>query len=272
MKKNKLKLLALSALSIATLATNSAQAVNINVAVAANFTNTMNSLIGAFKLKYPTSGYTVTFSSDSSAVLQNRIISHSVAYDLFLSADQARPQQLLTNNPTLVTGPIFLYAVGELELWSPTNNISAGLPAPLITNIAIADPSKAPYGAAAAQVLASAPWRITPPFSAANHVILRPNIGLTYTDIKNRVYAYGFIHQSAICKLVNGVKTFTSGFHHTYPWNDTAHPHSKILQYGIKVVNSARTAAQNTELTNFVNFLATPTAQNIVKSSCYALS
>jgi len=264
--------MALCALSIATLTTSSAQAVNINVAVAANFTNTMNSLIGAFKLAFPSKGYTVTFASDSSAVLQSRIISHSVAYDLFLSADQTRPQQLLTNYPTLVTGPIFLYAVGELELWSPTNNVSAGLPSPLTTNIAIADPAKAPYGAAAAQVLASSPWSIAPPFTAANHVILRPNIGLTYTDIKNGVYAYGFIHQSAICKLVNGVKTFNSGFHHTYPYNDPAHPHNRILQYGIKVVNSARTAAQNTELTDFLNFLATPTAQNIVKSSCYALS
>jgi molybdate transport system substrate-binding protein len=280
MSKNKFHTLALCAVSIAVLSANPVNATNINVAVAANFTSTLNTIIGAYRTA---TGNTVTVDSNSSAVLQSRIISHSVAYDLFLSADLTRPQQLATNNPSLVIGAPFLYAVGELELWSPTNNISAGLPATISQKLALADPSKAPYGTSAAQVLSSSPWSIPytvgqtaayPPVGTAN-VFIRPNISQTFSDVKNGLYAYGFVAQSAICTLVNNVKTFTKagGFHHTYPFSDPAHPHNKIAQYGIKVVNAARTVPQETELTSFVNYLLTnATALNTIKNNCYALT
>jgi molybdate transport system substrate-binding protein len=240
-----------------------------------DLTATLSSLISTFKILYP--GTNVTFTSDSSAVLQTQIINHTVAYDLFLSADKARPQSLATNNPTLVIGSPFLYAVGELELWSPTVNINAGLPSPIPVDIVLADPNKAPYGLAAAQALTKAPWSIAwaPPAAyppaGTQHVFTKGNISLTYSAVKAGTYAYGFIAQSQICKQSGGVKTFT-GFHHTYPYN-AAPTHDQIAQYGIKVVNAARTAAQNTVLTNFINFLTTnATGKNIVQSYCYSLT
>lgn len=278
MSSMKLKATALSAFVFATLTSPSAHA-DINVAVAANFTATLAQLISVFKLLYP--GVTITYWSDSSGNLQNQIISHSVAYDLFLSADQSRPQTLATSYPSLVIGSPFLYAVGELELWSKTVDISAGLPNPIPVDIVLADPNKAPYGTAAAQVLSASPWSITwtpgspyPPSGTA-HVFTKPNINSTYSDLVNGVYAYGFVHQSAICKLVGGVKTFNQpgSSHHTYPYNDTTYPHSQISQYGIKIVNSARTSADDTALTNFVNFITANTSgKNIIKSYCYSLT
>lgn len=276
MSSSKLKTLALCALPLAALATTPAQATTtIYVAVAANFTATMGSLITAFKYAYP--GTEVLFTPDSSAVLQGQIINHTATYDLFLSADQTRPQQLATSYPTLVSGSPFKYAVGELELWSPTYDISAGLPSPLTTDIVLADPNKAPYGTAAAQVLSSASWSITwpanpyPPAGTA-HVFTQPNISATYGKVKDGTYAYGFIAQSSICRLVGGVKTFNSGYHHTYPYN-VAPTHNRIEQYAIQVVNAARTSAEDTVLANFINFLTVnTTGTNTVLSYCYSLS
>jgi molybdate transport system substrate-binding protein len=269
---------ALSAIAVAALASSAANAATkINVAVAANFTATVTQLISTFKLLYP--GTDVTFTSDSSANLQAAIINHTAVYDLFLSADKTRPQQLATTYPTLVIGQPFLYAVGELELWSPTVNISAGLPSPLAANIVLADPNKAPYGTAAAQVLSTAPWSIpwvaggTYPPAGTAHVFTKSNISLTYSAIKTGAYPYGFIAQSSICKLVSGVKTFSSGYHHTYPYTDAAHKHDEIAQYAIQIVNAARTPAQNTELTNFISFMTTnATGKSIIQSYCYSLT
>lgn len=278
MSMYKFRIAAAGTLAGTLLATLPAQAATtIKIAVAANFTATLTQLVSTFKLLNP--GTDITFVSDSSANLQSAIINKTAAYDLFLSADKTRPQQLADTYPTLVTGQPFLYAVGELELWSPTVNISAGLPSPIPVNIVLADPNKAPYGTAAAQVLSTSPWSIpwvagaTYPPAGTAHVATKANISLTYSAVKGGTYAYGFIAQSSICRLVNNVKTFSSGYHHTYPWNDTVHPHAQIAQYAIKVVNASRTTAQNTVLTNFITFLTTnTTGKNIVKSYCYSLT
>lgn len=278
MSKNTIRAATCCAAVVAALASAATQATTtINIAVAANFTGTITQLISTFKLLYP--GTDVKFTSDSSTNLQTAIINKSATYDLFLSADLAKPQALATSYPTLIVGAPFLYAVGELELWSPTVNVSAGLANPIPVPIVLADPNKAPYGTAAAQVLSSSPWSIKwtsgqayPPTGTAN-VFTKPNISLTYSAVKAGSYAYGFVAQSAICKLVGGVKTFSAGYHHTYPYADATHPHAEIAQYGIKVANAARTAAQEAELTNFISFLTSnPTGATIVKSYCYSLT
>jgi molybdate transport system substrate-binding protein len=273
----KLRSLAFSAVAVASLTASPAHAATttINVAVAANFTATMNALIAAFKVVYP--GTNITFTSDSSGVLQNQIVNHTRTYDLFLSADQTRPKQLYANFPSLVVGAPFKYAVGELELWSPTVNISAGLPATLTQDVVLANPNTAPYGTAAAQILKIAPWRVTWPSNpyppaGTPHVFTRSNISLTYTAVKNGTYPMGFIAQSSICRLVNGVKRFNSGFHHTYPYN-VSPKHNRIEQYAIMLKNNSRSAAQGTVLRNFVNFMRTaPVGRSIVTSYCYSLS
>jgi molybdate transport system substrate-binding protein len=276
MSSVKLKGLALSAVAIASLAASRADAATtINVAVAANFTATMNALIAAFKVVNP--GTNITFTSDSSSVLQNQIINGARKYDLFLSADKTRPQQLYATYPALITGLPFKYAVGELELWSPKVNISAGLPATLTQDVVLANPATAPYGTAAAQVLSAKPWQIPwpsspyPPVGTA-HVFVKNNISTTYTSVKNGTFPMGFIAQSSICRVVNGVKRFNSGFHHTYPYN-VAPKHSRIEQYAIMLKNFSRTTAQSNLMRDFVRFMRTsPVGKSIITSYCYSLT
>lgn len=272
MSVNKLSKLALSVFAALAFGYAPARATTtINVAVAPNFAYTMSAIVAAFKAKYP--GTNITYVLDSSGNLTNDIIAGSPKFDLFLSADYAHPESLVTGHPSLVTGSPFLYAVGSLELWSPTVNISAGLPYPLTTNIVVALPTKAPYGLAASQVLASAPWNITT--IPSGFVFTSPNIGTTYSAIAAGTYQYGFIAQSYICKSKSGVKTFSPGYHHSYLYNDASHPYSELTQYAIIVANSSRTAAQKTELTNFINFLTgvgTTAGTAIIQSYCYALT
>lgn len=281
----------------------------INVAVAANFAGAMTALIAQFKAAYPTQGYNVTFTADSSGTLLTQIQSKSVAYDLFLSADATRPNTLTTSSFTTSlggagtcvpsatagcgSGAPFLYAVGELELWSPTLNVSSGLPTtpaanPFVFNpsIVLADPTKAPYGYAAQTVLHYSPWNepltVTTGCKDPNTgvaasclaqtpslgIFEQANISLTYSAVKGGAYHSGFVAQSQVCKAnTSGVKTFT-GFHHTYAWNDPTYPHGKINQWGITITS----AAAGTELANFLAFLKSAAGQAIIKSYCYSLS
>lgn len=304
------KSLAISVLTLATAIAGPAMAGStINVAVAANFTGAMTALIAQFKLAYPTKGYNVTFTSDSSATLLAAIQNKTVAYDLFLSADATRPNSLTTSafltslgaagacvpSPTkgCGSGSPFLYAVGELELWSPTlSSVTGGLPTtgvpPFNPSIVIADPSKAPYGFAAQTVLHYSPWSLPrsgdPTVSCADPntgasatcisqassegLFEQSNISLTYSAVKSGAYQSGFIAQSQICKAnTSGVKTFT-GYHHTYAATDPTYPHGAIKQWAIPITSYAA----GTELADFLTFLKSATGQAIIKSFCYSLS
>lgn len=252
-------------------------AATIKIGVAANFSTTLNAIIASFQNYYNGSGYTFVVTVDSTTNLKNAIIAGGATgpYDLFLSADFAAPQDLFTNHNSLVVGSPFEYAIGSLMLYSgPVNtvNISAGLPSPLTTNIVIADPTKAPYGKAASQVLASSPWNITT--IPSGFVFTRPNINSTYSAVQAGTYAYGFVAKSAICQFYSGSEHYVAGtYHHEYLYNDAAHPYSQIQQYGIRIALS-RTAAQNTELANFVNFLTgvgTTLGTAIIQKYCYTL-
>ncbi len=305
------KKLAISLLAVATVMSGPAMAAStINVAVAANFTGAMTALIAQFKLTYPTQGYNVTFTADSSSNLLTAIQTKAVAYDLFFSADATRANALTTsayktslNAPgTCVpsatvgcgSGSPFLYAIGVLELWSPTYAGAAnGLPTtvpfnpPFSPSLVIADPTKAPYGYAAQQVLAYSPWSLPrsgePVAScpdpntgmtnskclvqdAALGLFTQSNISLTYSAVKSGAYQWGFVAQSQICKAnTAGVKTF-SGNHHTYL---AAGPYvnGPINQWAITITSYAA----GTELAAFLNFLSSATGQAIIKSYCYSI-
>jgi len=263
-----------------TLAGTPAQATTVRIGVAANFYATLQKITAAYTLTHP--GETFSVSWDSTANLKANILAGGNAgpYDLFLSADKTTPDSLVSGSPTLVVGPDFQYAIGSLILWSNTAgiNLSAGLPSPLNTNFVIADPTKAPYGLAAAQVLSSAPWSI--PITTvypSGFVKTQSNIIATYNAVAAKTYPYGFVNLSAVCaqNLTTGVKTITAPSatsYKEYLYNDAAHPYNRILQYGVKLNITARTAAQTTELNNFVTYLTTnATATDYIKKACYSL-
>lgn len=138
----------------------SVYAVDLKIAVAANFKPSLDILAKAFEVE---SGHRLLISSASTGVLYNQI-THGAPFDVFLSADSLRPE-MLEEKGLVLAGSRSPYALGELVLWSPglagsfsskrgendamTLDDLAGYKG----RLSIANPATAPYGVAAKQVL-----------------------------------------------------------------------------------------------------------------------
>ncbi|MGH8142995.1 MAG: molybdate ABC transporter substrate-binding protein [Steroidobacteraceae bacterium] len=134
------------------LAARPAAAAQLHVAVAANFLGTLQQLAPAFERA---SGDTLVPSAGATGQLYAQI-TQGAPFDVFLSADAARPQRLEAQR-MIVPGSRFIYAVGAVVLWSPRAGVvqdgAQTLRAGGYRFIGIANPKDAPYGAAAQQVL-----------------------------------------------------------------------------------------------------------------------
>lgn len=124
----------------------------VHIAVASNFTFAMKALIAEFK---ETTGHSVKASYGSSGKIYAQI-THGAPFDVFFSADQAKPMAL-EEKQLIVDGSRFTYAVGALVLWSVQTNLvddqGAILKANAFNKLALANPKLAPYGTAAMEVL-----------------------------------------------------------------------------------------------------------------------
>jgi molybdate transport system substrate-binding protein len=105
---------------------------------------------------WPEPAATLVISSASTGVLYAQL-QRGGPYDLFLAADQKRPQ-LLEKSGKIQPGSRFTYALGRLVVWSkfhPLPDDRAGIRQTLLSSrkISIANPDIAPYGRAALQVL-----------------------------------------------------------------------------------------------------------------------
>lgn len=134
------------------LAAPAAQAAEINVAVAANFTVPMKAIAGGFARD---TGHEAKLSFGSSGKFYAQI-RNGAPFQVFLSADDEAPARL-EEEKLAVSGTRFTYAVGVLALWSadPTRVDAKGevLRRGGFNKLAIANPRLAPYGRAAVEVL-----------------------------------------------------------------------------------------------------------------------
>jgi molybdate transport system substrate-binding protein len=141
-------------LSCALLGANiiSAQADELNVAVAANFTGVTKKMLPLFE---KATGHTVQVSFGSTGKLYAQI-ENGAPFDVFLAADSKRPLKA-EKQGLAVTGSNFVYAKGQLALWSAKAGLfDSGedyLRAGKFAHVALANPKTAPYGLAAMQVM-----------------------------------------------------------------------------------------------------------------------
>ena len=118
----------------------------LRVAVASNFLTTARTIGQQFERD---TGVKVDFSSASSGKITTQIAA-GAPYDLFLSADSARPQRLIELG-LAVPDSQAIYAIGQLALVSRT---APDKPLNFASRrMAIANPKIAPYGMAAQQWL-----------------------------------------------------------------------------------------------------------------------
>jgi len=122
------------------------------VAVASNFIKPMQQLKAQFE---DATSFKVLVSYSASGKLFAQIV-NGAPYDVFLSADQIKPEQLIKREKV---SPFqrFTYATGKLVLWSSTpllvNNTAEILETNAFRKVALANPKFAPYGQAAVDVL-----------------------------------------------------------------------------------------------------------------------
>lgn len=127
----------------------------IRVAVAANYIQAFKELAATFEKE---TGIKVEATYSSSGNLFSQI-NGGAPYDLFLSADEVRPQRLLQSGEA---GEPFVYARGGVILWSArkdfcnAGNWREALKREGIKKIAMANPEIAPYGMAAKTALVKA--------------------------------------------------------------------------------------------------------------------
>lgn len=124
----------------------------ISAAVAANYIQTMKEIVAEFEAK---TGIKVESTFTSSGNLYSQIM-HGAPYDIYLSADEDRPNRLYKAG--LAEKP-FIYATGKVVLWSAkkdfckTGDWREALTRDSVKKIALCNPDIAPYGTAAMQAM-----------------------------------------------------------------------------------------------------------------------
>ena len=127
----------------------------ITVAAAADLSTALPEIASTYTKQ---TGQTVKLAFGSSGNLTNQI-QNGAPFDVFFSADESYPAQLVEKN-LAEKDSVYRYAIGRLVLWVP-NDLpldvqKLGMQAlldPLIKKIAIANPLHAPYGRAAEAAL-----------------------------------------------------------------------------------------------------------------------
>lgn len=163
------------------------------VAVAANFSQTMQRIVEDFQQQ---SGHRVGLSFGSSGKFYAQI-RQGAPFEVLLSADSEKPAALEKAGLT-VNGQRFTYAMGTLALWSALDNISVQgadiLSGGDFNRLALANPRLAPYGLAAMQVLDT--LKLT---QLTRHKwVLGENIGQTYQFVATGNAELGFVALSQL--------------------------------------------------------------------------
>ncbi len=164
----------------------------INIAVASNFTYTLRSLAADFKVN---TGHEVRISNASSGKLFAQI-QHGAPYDIFLSADEKRPDLLIKEHKASVEGA-YVYALGKLIMLSniqDADNCRNVLFSKQLNRLAIANPKIAPYGMAARQVLEKLDlWQ-----QLQSRVVMGENITQTLQFVSTKNAEAGFVAKSIL--------------------------------------------------------------------------
>jgi len=139
-------------LLVSAIALTPALADEIQVAVAANFTQPLQKIAAGFE---QATGHKIvaTFGSTGQFYAQ---IKNGAPFEILLAADEATPARL-EQEGAAVAGSRFTYARGKLVLWSAKPGVAddggAVLKKGAFEHLALANPKLAPYGAAALQTM-----------------------------------------------------------------------------------------------------------------------
>ena len=169
-----------------------AQAGEVKVAVAANFTDAAKEIGALFE---KATGHEAIFSFGSTGQLYTQI-SQGAPFEVFLAADRERPKKAVAAG-FAVGDSLFTYATGKVVLFSKDKGRIKGeatLEKGNFTKVAIANPRTAPYGAAAVQTMKS--LGVYDKISAK--IVQGNNISQTYQFVDTGNAEIGFVALSQV--------------------------------------------------------------------------
>ncbi|GAA6166374.1 molybdate ABC transporter substrate-binding protein [Sessilibacter corallicola] len=234
------------------LATTKAKAETARVAVAANFTTAAKNLVQAFE---NTTDHKIKLSFGSTGKIYAQI-SHGAPFDAFLSADSARPAQLIQQG-LAEPSTQFTYAKGRLALYSrvlPITDvdISELLHGSDIEKIAIANPKTAPYGVATIEVLNA--YQVHD--ALKNKIVMGDSISQTFQFTYSKNVSVGFVSASQLIGR-------TQGYSQLLPVNT----YQPIHQDAVLLTRSQN----NPAVLAFLEFLKSDTAKHLIRRFGYTI-
>ena len=220
------------------------------IAVATNFKPAMAALESRFEAE---TGYDIETVTGSTGALYAQI-TQGAPFDVFLAADQERPQKLEESGHA-VQGTRFTYAVGQLVLWSAASG-QVGLESlrePQLLRLAIANPELAPYGRAAQGVIEELGLQK----KLQHKLVLGENIGQTFAFIKTGNAELGFVAFSQVLSLPKAER-------------GTSFPLERRLYRPIRQdAQLLKRGSDNMVALAFIDFLRSQGAADIIASAGY---
>ncbi|MGA9601472.1 MAG: molybdate ABC transporter substrate-binding protein [Methylocystis sp.] len=235
---------------LAPLLTARAGAGQTHVAVAANFIEPAREITTLFQQK---TGHEAILISGASGAFFSQI-THGAPFEVFLSADEERPR-LAVEQGFAVPDSRFTYAIGKLVLWSRVVDVTKGeavLKGGNFRQLSIANPTSAPYGAAAVETLKGLGV-----FDALQPKIVRgSSIAQAFQFVDTRNAELGFVALSQLYGNTEGTR-----------WLVPEKLHAPIRQDAVLLKNGANDEASKA----FLAFLKGPEAHAIIERFGYAL-
>lgn len=241
-------------LSIAALllASWSAQAAQATVAVAANFAEPLRALAAVLE---KTTGHRLEIVVGATGRLYAQI-ANGAPFDLFLAADQATVAKAESEGLT-VPGSRFLYATGQLVLWSARPDLVDKQGQLLRQDgwrrLAVANPRTAPYGAAAMQTLA----QLGLTQALAPRLVQGESIAQTYNFAHTGNAELAFV---ALSQVLEGGRLKSGSM-----WVVPAQYHEPIRQDAVLLKRGARNEAARA----LVKLMQSPAGQDLIRSFGY---
>jgi molybdate transport system substrate-binding protein len=233
----------------------SADASEVRVAVASNFTAPMKVLAREFE---QATGHKTALSFGATGQFYAQI-KNGAPFDVLLSADDTTPARLAQEGLAQAESR-FTYAIGRLVLWSRRPDLvdreGTVLRTSRFQRLAIANPKLAPYGAAAMEVLNSMGLAVT----LAPKIVEGANISQAYQFVASENAELGFVALSQV--LEHGKMREGSG------WVVPSNLHAPIQQDAILLSRGQDQEAAKA----LMNFLRSERAREVITSFGYAVA
>jgi molybdate transport system substrate-binding protein len=242
---------AAAAVAVLLFSVSAAEAGEVNVAVAANFTEPAKEIAKAFEAA---GGHKAVLSFGATGQFYTQI-TQDAPFGVLLSADEATPKKAEAEGLAVV-GSRFTYAVGTLVLWTkdaarPVND--EALRAGKFDKLALANPKIAPYGAAAVAALK----KIGVYEALEPKFVQGANIAQTLQFADSGAAEYAFVALSQVIKKGDGAY-----------WTVPAGLHEPILQDAVLL----KKGAENDAAKAFLDFLKSPQAVKVIESFGYGVT